>query len=126
MQVQVKVQLLSVLSVVSVMATSPINSYAGGVGEIISTVALSVVDRVGKPRGLKLQAVNSNGTIVAEMSNVSSTIFHVPEGTYIMQFHCGKDVVKDQKVTLLHDCAKNEPAGSLCQGETAIVSISCN
>ena len=126
MQVQVKVQLLSVLSAVSVLATCPISSYAGGVSERISTVALSVMDRVGSPRGLKLQAVNSNGTTVAEMSNVSSTVFHVPEGSYIMQFNCGKDVVKKQKVTLLHNCAKNEPVGSLCQGETAVVSIACN
>ena len=91
-----------------------------------STVALSIVDRVGEPKGLMLQAVNISGTIAAEMSNVSSTVFQVPSGTYEMKFHCGKGVVKEQKVSLLHDCSSGETAGSLCQGKTAIVSVSCN
>ena len=91
-----------------------------------ATIAVSVVDMVGKPRGLTLRILNKFNNVVAEASNVSSTVFNIKEGSYDVTIKCPQGGTKHKSVTLLHDCAKNEPAGSLCQGETAIVSISCN
>lgn len=91
-----------------------------------STVAVSVVDMVGKPRGLTLQIFDKFNNVVAEASNVSSSVFNIKEGSYDVTIKCPEGNTKHKRVTLLHDCAKNEPAGSLCQGETAVVSISCN
>ena len=91
-----------------------------------STVAVSVVDMVGKPRGLTLRIFDKFNNVVAEASNVSSSVFNIKEGSYDVTIKCPNGNTKHKSVTLLHDCAKNEPAGSLCQGETAIVSISCN
>ena len=120
---QCKLAIAFVLSI-SVAHSVAHNVYAESTNT--STVVLSIADRVGEPKGLMLQAVNISGTIAAEMSNVSSTVFRVPSGTYNMRFHCGKGVVKDQKVSLLHDCSSGETAGSLCQGKTAVVSVFCN
>ena len=91
-----------------------------------STVAVSAVDMVGKPRGLTLRIFDKFNNVVAEASNVSSSVFNIKEGSYDVTIKCPNGNTKHKSVTLLHDCAKNEPAGSLCQGETAIVSISCN
>ena len=91
-----------------------------------STIAVSAVDMVGKPRGLTLRIFDKFNNVVAEASNVSSSVFNIKEGSYDVTIKCPNGDTKHKSVTLLHDCAKNEPAGSLCQGETAVVSIACN
>ena len=91
-----------------------------------ATVAVSAVDMVGKPRGLTLRILDKFNNVVAEASNVSSSVFNIKEGSYDVTIKCPNGDTKHKSVTLLHDCAKNEPAGSLCQGETAVVSIACN
>ena len=93
---------------------------------LTSTVAVSAVDMVGKPRGLTLRIFDKFNNVVAEASNVSSSVFTVKEGSYVVNIKCPNGDTKHKSVTLLHDCAKNEPAGSLCQGETAVVAIACN
>ena len=91
-----------------------------------ATIAVSAVDMVGKPRGLTLRILDKFNNVVAEASNVSSSVFNIKEGSYDVTIKCPNGDTKHKSVTLLHDCAKNEPAGSLCQGETAVVSIACN
>ena len=92
-----------------------------------STVAVTIVDRVGNPRGLTIRLVDKfNNVVAAEASNVSSSVFTVKEGSYDVNVKCQDGISKTRGVTLLHDCAKNETAGSLCQGETAVIAISCN
>ena len=91
-----------------------------------ATIAVSAVDMVGKPRGLTLRIFDKFNNVVAEASNVSSSVFNIKEGSYDVTIKCPNGDTKHKSVTLLHDCAKNEPAGSLCQGETAVVSIACN
>ena len=91
-----------------------------------STVAVAVVDRVGNPRGLTIRLVDKLNNLVASATNVSSSVFTVTAGTYDVTVKCQDGNTKHKSVTLLHDCAKNEPAGSLCQGETAVIAISCN
>ena len=90
-----------------------------------STVAVAVVDRVGNPRGLTIRLVDKLNNVVASATNVSSSVFTVKEGSYVVNVKCPNGITKHKSVTLLHDCEKSEPAGSLCQGETAVVSISC-
>lgn len=92
----------------------------------MATVAVSAADMVGKPRGLIIGIYDKLNNEVASAANVSSTVFKIPEGSYDVTIKCPGGVTKQKGVTLLHDCAKNEPAGSLCQGETAVVSIACN
>ena len=92
----------------------------------MSTVAVTIVDRVGNPRGLTLQIFDKLNNLVASATNVSSSVFTVKEGSYDVNVKCQDGISKTRGVTLLHDCAKNEPAGSLCQGETAVIAISCN
>ena len=91
-----------------------------------ATIAVSAVDMVGKPRGLTLRIFDKFNNVVAEASNVSSSVFNIKEGSYDVTIKCPNGDTKHKSVTILHDCAKNEPAGSLCQGETAVVSIACN
>ena len=91
-----------------------------------ASVAVTIVDRVGKPRGLTIRLVDKlNNVVAAEASNVSSSVFTVKEGSYDVNVKCPNGISKTRGVTLLHDCAKNEPAGSLCQGETAVIAIAC-
>ena len=91
-----------------------------------STVAIAVVDMVGKPKGLTIGIYDKLNNVVASATNVSSTVFKIPEGSYDVTIKCPGGITKHKSVTLLHDCAKTEPVGSLCQGETAVVSIACN
>ena len=91
-----------------------------------STVAVTIVDRVGNPRGLTIRLVDKfNNVVAAEASNVSSSVFTVKEGSYDVNVKCQDGISKTRGVTLLHDCEKSEPAGSLCQGETAVIAIAC-
>ena len=114
------------LAIAFILLTSATVAVSAAESIRTATVAVSASDMVGKPRGLTLQILDKFNNVVAEASNVSSTVFTVKEGSYDVTIKCPGGSTKHKSVTLLHDCAKNEPVGSLCQGETAVVSIACN
>ena len=92
-----------------------------------ATVAVTVVDKVGSSKtDLSIQFINSSGVSVTQITNTSSSVIKIKEGSYTVRLKCGKDDFKDTHVSLLHDCGSDEPAGSLCQGSTAIVPLSCS
>ena len=93
----------------------------------MATVAVAVVDRIGGSKtDLSVQFINSSGVSAALLTNTSSSVIKVKEGSYTVRLKCGKADFKDTHVSILRDCVSGEPAGSLCQGSTAIVSLSCS